>query len=314
MVRIVVFGGDGFIGRSLINVLSRYPENYIIAFDRFGGYKNGENHPFENIPNVEIVPGDFFNRTDVESILEADDIVFHLISSTTPASSNADPFIDIDTNIRSSVELFEICVEKKVQKVIYPSSGGTIYGDINSEKINETTAANPRSPYGIGKLTIEGYLRYFKYTQGLKYIVYRIANPYGAGQNIFGKQGVVPIFMHQYINNKPITIFGDGEMVRDYIYISDLVNAIVSTFQKNNKFDEYNIGSGQGKSVNEIVSAIENVVGNKLKKEHKLVPASYVEKSVLDNNRFIKEFGLEPKINLEEGIKLTWKYVRNVEK
>lgn len=314
MSRLVVFGGDGFIGRNLVYSLANNKSNQIIAFDRFSGFKNGEDHPFRLLENVEIIPGDFFNRSDVYSVLKEDDIVFHLVSSTNPAASNADPFIDIDTNIRSSVELFELCVEKKVKKVVYPSSGGTIYGDIDSEKINELTPASPRSPYGIGKLTIEGYLRYFKFTHGLDYIVYRVANPYGVGQNIHGKQGVIPIFMHKFITNEPITVFGDGEMIRDYIYIDDLAEAIVQTFKKDNQYSEYNLGSGGGRSVNEIINAIELVVGKKIPRQFMKTPATYVEKSVLDNCRFINEFGVIPKVDIEEGIRKTWEYVQSVEK
>jgi len=314
MDRIVVFGADGFIGRNLVYELANNKKYEIIAFDRFGGYKNGENHPFESISNVKIVPGDFFNRSDVYSVLKENDTVFHLVSSTTPAASNADPFIDIDTNIRSSVELFEICVERKIKKVVYPSSGGTVYGDSESDKISEMTPAQPRSPYGIGKLTIEGYLRYFKFTHNLDYIVYRIANPYGEGQNIYGKQGVIPIFMHKFVVNEPITVFGDGEMVRDYIYISDLIYAIANTFNLKNRYSEYNLGSGYGKSVNEIIGAIESVVGKQIEKQYLETPSTYVEKSVLDNTRFINEFSIQPMVSLEEGIRKTWEYVKSVEK
>ena len=314
MGRLVVFGADGFIGKNLVNELAVNQSNHIIAFDRFSSYKNGEKHEFDGHSNVTIVPGDFFNRSDVENVLNKDDYVFHLVSSTNPAASDADPFIDIDTNIRSSVELFEICVEKQIKKVIYPSSGGTVYGDIESDLISEMTPAMPRSPYGIAKLTIEGYLRYFNFRHDLKYIVYRIANPYGVGQNVYGKQGVIPIFMHKYISGEPITIFGNGEMVRDYIYISDLVNSIAKTFKKANKYSEYNLGSGKGSSINELVEAIESIVGKKIIKKYIPAPSTFVEKSVLDNSRFIKEFGIEPKISLTEGIQKTWEYVNNVYK
>lgn len=314
MDRLVIFGADGFIGRNLVYKLASNKSRQIIAFDRFNGYRKGDQHPFELISNVKIVSGDFFNRSDIYSVLKENDTVFHLVSSTTPATSNADPLIDVDTNIRSSIELFEICVERKIKKVIYPSSGGTVYGDIESDKITELTPTQPRSPYGIGKLTIEGYLRYFKFMHKLDYIVYRIANPYGVGQNIYGKQGVIPIFMHQFLLNKPVTVFGDGEMVRDYIYISDLVNAITETFQNANKYNEYNIGSGQGKSVNEIIKTIEDIVGKKMRKQYIKTPSSYVEKSVLDNSRFIDEFNIYPEVDLTQGIKKTWEYVQGVER
>lgn len=313
MSRLVVLGADGFIGRHLIGALAKNSKLEIVAFDRFSAYQNGEKHFFEDLDNVQIIAGNFFNRSDVESILEKDDYVFHLISSTNPASSNDDPFIDIDTNIRSSVELFELCVQKDIKKVMYFSSGGTVYGDIDSGKINENTAAQPRSPYGIGKLTIESYLRYFKFAHGLDYIVYRIANPYGPGQNIFGKQGVVPIFMHRFLTKSDITVFGDGEMIRDYLYIDDLVAAIIGSYAISNKYSEYNIGSGIGTSVNQLISAIESVVGSTIPKEYKETPATYVEKSVLDNSRFTQEFNILPTVALTDGIGRTWEYVKSLE-
>lgn len=311
MAKVVVFGADGFIGKHLVKKLSESSDN-IVAFDRFSQYKTGLDHPFHELPNVNIVAGDFFNRDDLASALDGADYVFHLVSTTNPASSNDDPFVDIDTNVRGSVQLFELCVEKGVKKVIFPSSGGTIYGDIDSPMIGETTAPEPRSPYGIGKLTIEGYLRYFNFTSGLEYIVYRVANPYGPGQNIYGKQGVIPIFMHRFLNKEPLTIYGDGSMIRDYIFIDDLVDMIVGSYKKDSNYRIYNLGSGMGKSVNQIVEAIESCTNQSAEKVTLDTPQTFVDKSVLDISRFIDEFGITPKISLEEGVLRTWNYVQEV--
>ena len=204
MPRIVVFGADGFIGRHLTLALARQSADVVTAFDRFTEYRNGEGHVFSAHDNITVVPGDFFNRDEVQASLDKADYVFHLVSATTPASSANDPFIDIDTNLRATIELLEACVEAGVKRVIFPSSGGTVYGDQPATIIDEDALPQPRSPYGIIKLTIENYLRYFKYTHGLDYIVYRIANPYGPGQNIHGKQGVIPIFMYRALHDLPL--------------------------------------------------------------------------------------------------------------
>lgn len=313
MSRIVILGADGFIGRHLVTKLAEDRSNTVVAFDRFSAYQTGSDRPFENYANVEVVPGNFFNREDLAAVLHEKDYVFHLVSTTNPATSNSDPFIDIDTNVRGSLEFLEICTENKVRKVIFLSSGGTVYGDISSDKIHEQTVPQPRSPYAIGKLTIEYYLRYFKFTHGLDYIVYRVANPYGPGQNIYGKQGVIPIFMNKYRKKEPIIIFGDGTMVRDYLYIEDLADMITETYAKDHAHDEYNAGSGRGVSVNELVRAIEECTGFSVEKKFHEAPPTYIHKSVLDTKRFSKEFNVVPRVDLREGIKKTWEFVKSLE-
>lgn len=312
MTKCIVFGADGFIGRNLVTGLSESGDYDIVAFDKFSAFQNGEQHPFDNLNGVSRVSGNFLNREDVAKVLEEDAYVFHLVSTTTPAASSNDPLIDLDTNIRASVELFQLCSRKKINKIIFPSSGGTIYGNVDAEKIKETIAPKPQSPYGIGKLTIENYLRYFRETTGLKYIVYRIANPYGPGQNIYGKQGIVPIFMYKYLNNEEVTIFGDGTMVRDYIYIQDLVKMILQSFYKDNKFDEYNLGSGVGHSVNDILSAIEICTGKKVGKKYIDAPVTFVNRSVLSIERYVNEFGNIEFRELSSGVEDTWKYVQSL--
>ncbi|HVV25580.1 MAG TPA: NAD-dependent epimerase/dehydratase family protein [Candidatus Saccharimonadales bacterium] len=313
MSRIVIFGANGFIGRNLTENLAKNKQDEIIAFDRFSDYQRDSGHPFDAHSNVRVVAGDFLNRNDVSAVLEKNDYVFHLVSGTNPATSNDDPFIDIEINVKASVELFEVCAKRKVQKVIFLSSGGTVYGDINSNKINELTLPAPRSPYAISKLTIEHYLRYFKYVSQLDYIVYRVANPYGPGQNIQGKQGVIPIFMHQVLAGEPLTVYGDGSMVRDYIYISDLITMIVGSYKKANLYNEYNVGSGgKGDSVNEIIALVEKCAGKKIAKTHLPTPSTFVHKSVLDTTRFRKEFGISPEVTLEDGIERTWDYVKAI--
>lgn len=312
MAKVVVFGADGFIGKHLTHALANQTGTEVVAFDRFMKYRNGEEHEFSKHSNVHIVAGDFFNRDEVRNVLDGTDYVFHLVSATTPASSANDPFVDIDTNLRSSIDLFEACAETGVKRVLFPSSGGTVYGDVPDEIISEETNPKPRSPYGIVKLTIEHYLRYFQSTRGLDYIVYRIANPYGPGQNVHGKQGAIPIFMHKVLNDEALQIYGDGSMVRDYIYISDLIDMLVASYDKPVKHREYNLGSGSGQSINQIVEAIETCTGKSFSKEHVTASASFVQKIVLDMQRFKSEFNIEPKVDINQGMEKTWQYVKEL--
>lgn len=313
-MRVTVFGADGFLGRAIVARLSRMPDLSITAFSHFSSVlRDGpEDHPFSKLPNVTIVPGDFHNRDEVENALTDTDYVFHLVSSTTPASSANDPFIDIDTNVRSTIQLLDICAHKDVKRVIFFSSGGAVYGNVDNNNIKETDNLNPISPYGIGKVTIEHYFEYYRQTHNLDYLIYRVANPYGPGQKVNGKQGVIPIFMHKLIENQPITIFGDGEMVRDYIYIDDFVNMVCGTYDKDTKFHIYNIGSGKGTTVNMLIDAIENNHHSKFKKEYTDLSPAIVKRIVLNIDRFVEEFGIEPKVSLEEGMERTWSYVRDI--
>lgn len=314
-MHVTVFGANGFLGRHLVLRLASMPGVTITAFDRFSSLKRDEapHHPFKNHTNITILPGDFFNRNEIKEALNGADYVFHLISSTTPAASIHDPLVDIDTNIRGTVELLQLCSEANVKKVLYFSSGGTVYGNVDSESIDETVSLAPLSPYAIGKVTIENYLEYFYNTHNLDYISYRIANPYGPGQNIQGKQGVIPIFMRLFSSGEPITIFGDGEMVRDYIYIDDLITMICHSFDKVTAFRAYNIGSGKGVSVNALVKAIEKTSDITPNKHFQPSPPVYVQRSVLNIDRFIEEFDIKPEVKLSEGIERTWKYVKSIE-
>jgi UDP-glucose 4-epimerase len=310
--RIVVLGGDGFIGRHLVAGLAESSENTIVAFDRFAGYEGGATHPFGSFANVEVFPGNFFNRDDVAGAVGRADFVFHLVSTTNPATSIHDPLIDVDTNIRGTVELLQVCVAKAVGKVVFLSSGGTVYGDIDSDRIDESTLTRPLSPYAIGKLAIEQYLRYFKFISGLDYIVYRAANPYGPGQNVLGKQGVIPIFMHNVMERRPVTVFGDGTMVRDYFYVGDLTRMITSSYAKAHEHDVYNLGSGHGTTVNRLVEVIEKCAGYRVDKVSSPMPPTYVQRSVLNIDRFVAEFKVPATTSLEDGVARTWSHLQEL--
>ena len=307
MNTIAVFGADGFIAKNLIIELLKNPENTILAF---GNYIDKKSY-FDQDNRVKIYSGNFLLKDDVANFMNQQDVdyVFHLVSTTVPASSANDPLNDLDTNVKSSINLFEICAQKKVKKVVFISSGGAVYGDIGNDKISEDQAVQPISPYGIGKVTIEHYLRFFKATKNLNYIVYRLGNPYGPHQKLFAKQGIVPIFMHKILSNEPVTIYGDGSMQRDYIYIDDVCKMIIGSFQSHNKFSEYNIGSGKGTSVNEILKSVEKVTKKKANIVSQETPASFVQISVLDTTRFTNEFNIRPSVGLDEGLKEMLSYV-----
>jgi UDP-glucose 4-epimerase len=307
MAKCLVLGANGFIGSHLVDALVMAGHD-IRAFDRLGDSKPR----FLQSQKIELFKADFLNRDDLERAVQGIDYVFHFISTTTPATAENDPMIDIDTNIRMSIHLFEECAKQQVKKVIFASTGGAIYGSTSGEPIAEAALPQPISPYAIGKLTIEHYLHYFNKKFGLDSLVFRISNPYGERHALNAKQGVINIFLEQIARNEPITILGDGTMVRDYVYVADVADMIAGSFESASQ-QLYNLGSGQGHSINELVEVMERIIGKQVQKVQKENPATFINKVVLNTERFQTEFNLPPKVGLEDGIKRTWEYVLNAQ-
>lgn len=305
MANILVLGANGFIGSHIVDSLAKAGHT-VRAFDRF----SSDRVLFDKVSNVELYAGDYLNNTDLEGALKGIEYVFHFISTTTPATAENNPTIDIDTNIRRSVELLQLCVDAEVERVLFASTGGAIYGmSGHGEPYKEEDAPEPVSPYAIGKLTVENYLRYFKVKHGLDSISFRISNPYGQRQPFNRKQGVIPIFLESIIRDKPVTVLGDGSMVRDYIYVNDLADMITAMFDKSHKHDVYNLGSGEGIDLNNLLDSIEASTGRKAIVESREIPATYVQKAVLDITRFKSEFNNSPATSLLDGLKSTYDYI-----
>jgi len=303
MAKCLVLGGNGFLGSHLVDSLASQGHT-VRAFDRFSRDKKFK------AEGVEAIAGDFMNRHELNEALKDIEYVFHFISTTTPFTAENDPLIDIETNIRMSVELFDECVKQNVQKVIFASTS-SIYGlDVGDEPITESVIPEPVSPYAIGKLAIEHYLHYFKHKHGLSSVVFRISNPYGERQAPNSKQGVIPIFLEKIAANQPITVFGDGSMVRDYIYIKDVADMVAKSFE-HTKHHLYNLGSGKGESLSQIIDEIKQVVGREIQIDHKPSMSTFVPRIVLDSGRFQSEFDMRPQVSLRDGIKKTWDYIES---
>lgn len=308
-IKILILGADGFLGSNLAKSLLAEKKYEIRAFDLF---KDGISRNLAGLEKkLEIFPGNFLNREDLRKALKGIDYVFHFVSLTTPGSSMNDPLIDVDTNIRGTVVLLDECAKAKVKKIIFPSSGGGIYGNQKKELLGENDQQNPISPYTISKLAIEKYLEYFWLNRGLSYLVLRYSNPYGPGQNVVGSQGIIPIFLNLAKQGKLITIFGDGENIRDYIFIDDAIeNTKKLAFKKKTKYHIYNIGSGRGTTINEAVNIIRKVIGKNVKIKKMPARGIDVRRVVLDTQRIRKEIDFKIIIGLEEGIRKTWMNIK----
>jgi len=258
---------------------------------------------------IEIIKGDFLNHTDLLQVLKGVDYVFHYISTTVPSTAVKDPIYDVQTNVIGAVRLLQLAVASKVKRVIFPSSGGTVYGEPTSLPVHETHALNPMDPYGISKLAIERYLHYFRAAYGLDFMIFRYSNPYGERQSPFGKQGVIPIFLNKIKNDEQPIIYGDGAMVRDYIYIQDAVDATMALLEIRSDEKVFNIGSGIGTSINELLSIMSTVTGKQVVPDYVLSDKQYIQKIVLDISKIRGKTGWQPKTSLEDGIRKTWSWL-----
>jgi UDP-glucose 4-epimerase len=300
VARCLVIGANGFLGSHILDELVRRGHE-VTAFDRFSSEK-----PLYATQDVTTFTGNFLNRADLASALVGQEFVFHFVSTTTPLSAENDPTLDVRTNVASSIDLLGLCVEAGVQKVYFASTGGAIYGDQSGAPLTELSLPQPVSPYAIGKLTIERYLHYFERKYGLRSVALRISNPYGPGQRSNKVQGVIPIFLRRVHQGLPLTVYGDGSMVRDYVYVTDAAQMIVDTVQLDTHHSLYNIGSGVGASVTALVAAISEVTGRVPEIVHASVPPTFVDHAVLDVGRFRAEFGQADAVSLHEGIERTW--------
>ena len=212
-----------------------------------------------------------------------------------------------------TVVLLELCLKHKIKRVIFPSTGGAIYGRSLDRPLQEDDVTEPITPYAVCKLAIEGYLRFFKHSHGLDYMALRISNPYGEKQNLVGSQGVIPIFMNLISQGDPITVFGDGSAIRDYLYVGDLADAIVRAFDQPAKYNLYNLGSGEGISLIQMIKNIEQVTDSTANVEHESIRASDVEKVLLNVDRFEAEFGQIAKTPTTDALQATWTYVQDTQ-
>lgn len=308
-MNIAILGAAGFVGTNLTVELAKNKENVITVVDEKKEYFSSS----VNLPNVKESLLAFKSDADFSAVLEGQDIVYHLISTNNPTSSNQDIGHDITDNIKISINLLEACVRKHVKKIVFISSGGTVYGKTTDLPIREETVTNPITTYGIQKLTIEKLLYLYQYVYGLEYAVVRLSNPYGPHQRPNGKLGVVTTFIHKAIKGEKLVVYGDGSVVRDYIYISDAIDGIIRIANSDCEERIFNLGSGKGTSVNEIIHMIERVVQVPVEIEYVDKRSVDVPINVLDISKFEQHFGRLHLKSLEEGIFLTMRFLKNAE-
>jgi UDP-glucose 4-epimerase len=301
---ILVIGANGFLGSHVVDRLVA-DGHAVTAFDRF----SSSTPTFTSTP-ARIVVGDFLSRSDLEEAVRGQQFVLHLLSTTSPATAESDPGLDIRTNVAQSVELLEACVGADIERFFFASTGGAIYGSQGKAEYSELDRVLPVSPYAIGKLAIENYLRYFRVTHGLASTTFRVSNPYGTRQRPNHKQGFIPIALRSIALGEPVIRLGNGSMVRDYLYVEDFATMLCATIGADFEHEVYNLGSGLGYSVNDVLASLERATGP-FEIEERPVPPTFVDRVVLDMARFTLEFGTPQLTSLDDGIRCTNDEIRS---
>lgn len=308
MANIIVLGAAGFIGTNLILELAKNRNNIITAVDIKSEYL--EHIKFFSFPNVKFYICDFYVDSDYDEILIGQDVVYHLVSTTIPANSNKNILQEFDRNVAMSISLFDACIRQRVKKILFMSSGGTVYGKDFICPVTEKCITNPISSYGLQKLTIEKLLYLYEYMYGLDYRVIRLANPYGPYQRPNGMLGAVTTFIYKAMKKEEIVVYGDGSVVRDFIYIDDVIDGIINISEYEGEEKIFNLGSGHGTSIGQLLTMISNSLDLTLNIRYERARAVDVPVNILDVSRYEKVLRRKAeKIFLDEGIKKTSEFL-----
>jgi UDP-glucose 4-epimerase len=294
MLNVLILGSNSFIGSHLTKFLSKDPNIHLTAFAR-----TVTESPIEN---VSYVTGDYTDKIALSNALHKKDIVFHFISQSYPFSSWNDPASEIDKNILPFINFIELCSTANIRKIVFASSGGTVYG-VKNFKSNELSDTRPYTPYGMSKLFIENLLSYAETKYNIAYDIYRMSNVYGEDQVTQKGLGFIHAALENAINGKPIVIYGDGSNTRDYIYIDDVCNFLSLSIRKPlTVSDTYNVCCNNSVSLNDIMNIIKNDLGISFTVEFQPARKSDVASICLDNSKILNQFPQFRFVTIREGI------------
>lgn len=294
-MKVILVGGAGFIGLAAIEALSREAQIHVVDTARRLKRARLEASAITITATEDICGG-------LESVIAGADVLIHLAWSSLPAASMKNVIDDAQNNIVGSLSTFTAAANAGIKKIIFASSGGTVYGNTCILPIEETQATNPVSAYGVSKLAVERYLQLIAFHHGVSGVSLRIGNPYGPYQLAGTPIGLVANFIRQLRAGAPLRIYGDGEVVRDYIWIDDLASAIALAAEVNMESGEYNLGSGEGHSINEVADLVERACGIRTHREHVPQRSFDASKVVLSSVKFTAATNWRPTIPLREGI------------
>jgi len=299
----VVLGGCGFLGSHIVDALVADGMS-VRVLDR------APNKFRSPLAQAEYLFGDWSAHSLLDRTLERVDTVVHLISATLPAPSNQNLQLDVEANLMRTLHLLDRCVAKGVRRIVFASSGGTVYGRPQSLPISESHPTNPLNSHGIVKLTIEKYLALYHQLYGLEYVALRTSNPYGELQDPGGEQGFIAVAMGRLLYRQPITIYGSREVQRDYLYVADVAQAFLKSAYLNNAQHIFNVGSGHGLSLKDLLAKLSAITGRT--PEIQIAPsrAADAPANVLNIELIKRRLNWQPTIDLDTGLERTWQWIQ----
>lgn len=290
--RALIIGGGGFIGGSIAQALL--------------AEKNWDVHTYDrksiNIKGITAHLGDLKDRDSIKKALQDCDCVFYMASHSVPATSPAELNHEIQTTLTFLNTVLELMAEKKTPRIVFASSGGTVYGA--SETPNkETDSLNPLSSYGMGKMLSEQLIQFYSRLKGTEYYICRLANVYGCTEKRDIKQGLIEIILSKLKTNQTLDIWGTQDPVRDYIHIDDVCAAILELFRTESPSGVYNIGTGHGQKMSDVIKTIEDLTQSKVQINRLENQSGGLKYSVLDTTKISKSTQWKPQLTLSAGIK-----------
>ncbi len=294
----LVLGGCGFIGSHIVDVLLDAGHSVRI----FGHSPDRFRPP---VGAVEYCCADFNNHNELAGALKDVDIVYHALGSTYPESSNFDPEADVQVNLIGTLRLLNLMRSESIRRIVFLSSGGTIYGCPEVVPVPEEHVLNPLCSYGVVKLAIEKYLNMYRQLYDFEPVILRASNPYGPRQGHEGRQGVISTFLHALAEHRSLEVWGDGSVIRDYFHVKDLARLCVQA-GGSRIVGTFNAGSGVGISVNQIISTISKVLDLRPSVLYKPGRPYDIPEIALDISKARETFGWVPEISLEQGIHEVW--------
>lgn len=308
---VLVTGGAGFIGSHVVRAFAERGSSVTVVDDLSSGKRT-------NLPEgVTFVEDDIRSPNTARLVREgAFDVICHLAAQIDVRKSVEDPAYDVAVNVGGSLNLLEAMRKsgKKSTRFIFSSTGGALYGDVETLPTPETFPKDPQSPYGNAKLSVELYLGYYARVHGLDTVALRYGNVYGPRQDSHGEAGVVAIFCERVLQNRPLTVFGDGSQTRDYVFVEDVAHANYLAANKQlppaGPLDSrsFNIGTGVETSVLELAELIRDASGATPRVEHAPERAGEVRRSVLLATRAQNVLGWTPRTSIADGIAKTYKW------